>query len=146
MFLILGALRGFNRGMTLLRRGQWRYGVGLAHDPQGKILGILGMGGIGRTVMRRALAFDMKVQYHNRNRLEPHLEGNARYVSFDELLATSDVISVNLPLNVRPVPSRKPFKLLLTPFQAHTRHILSRAEFAKMKKGVVIVNTARGAV
>ncbi|KAL7269551.1 glyoxylate reductase [Rhizina undulata] len=128
MFLILGALRNFNLGMARLRKNQWKYGIPLGHDPQGKTLGILGLGGIGRTLKTRTDAFDMKVIYHNRNRLAPHLEGGARYVSFDELLAQSDVISLNLPLN------------------AHTRHIISTKEFAKMKDGVVIVNTARGAV
>lgn len=79
----------------------------------------------------KAITFGMKIQYYNRNRLSPLQEraaGNAKYVSFDELLATSDVISLNLPL---------------TP---QTRHIISDTEFAKMKDGVVIVNTARGAV
>lgn len=105
MFLILGALRGFNAGMTSLRKGEWHgpaAGAPLAHDPEGKTLGILGMGGIGRALKRRTDAFDMKVIYHNRNQLPPHLEGGARYVSFDELLAQSDVISLNLPLNVSP--------------------------------------------
>lgn len=100
MFLIIGALRGFNIGMAGLRKGEWRGGAPLAHDPQGKVLGILGMGGIGRTLKRRTDAFDMKVIYHNRTQLSPHLEGGAQYVSFDELLVQSDVISLNLPLNV----------------------------------------------
>jgi glyoxylate reductase len=79
----------------------------------------------------RAITLGMKIQYYNRKRLSPEQEkaaGNAKYVSFDELLATSDVLSLNLPLN------------------PNTRHIISHAEFAKMKDGVVIVNTARGAV
>src|SRR5271170_1943646 len=79
----------------------------------------------------RAIALGMKIQYHNRNRLSPAQEkaaGDAKYVTFDELLSTSDVLSLNLPLNPK------------------TRHIISNAEFAKMKDGVVIVNTARGAV
>jgi len=79
----------------------------------------------------RAITLGMKIQYYNRNRLSPEQEkaaGDAKYVSFDQLLATSDVLSLNLPLNPK------------------TRHIISRAEFAKMKDGVVIVNTARGAV
>lgn len=70
----------------------------------------------------------MKIIYHNRNRLSPELEGGAHYVSFDELLAQSDVLSLNLALN------------------AKTRHIISAPEFARMKDGVVIVNTARGAL
>ena len=76
----------------------------------------------------RAKAFGMKIQYHNRSRLSPELEGDAEYVSFDELLASSDVLSLNLALN------------------ASTRHIISEREFGKMKNGIVIVNTARGAL
>jgi D-3-phosphoglycerate dehydrogenase len=131
MFLILGALRGFNLGMANLRRDEWSRpaaGAPLGHDPEGKTLGILGMGGVGRTLKKRTDAFNMKVIYYNRTQLPPYLEDGAVYVSFDELLAQSDVISLNLPLN------------------AHTRHIISTREFAKMKDGVVIVNTARGAV
>ena len=57
MFLILGALRNFNLGMTTLRKGEWNKGVPLGHDPQGKVLGILGMGGIGRNLRDKAKAF-----------------------------------------------------------------------------------------
>lgn len=76
----------------------------------------------------RAKAFGMKIQYHNRSRLSPELEGGATYVSFDDLLATSDVLSLNLALN------------------ESTRHIIGAKEFQKMKEGIVIVNTARGAL
>ena len=103
MFLIIGALRNFNVGMMALRRKEWRgKDTALGHDPEGKILGILGMGGIGRNLKRKAEAFNMIVQYHNRKRLPEDQEDGAKYVSFDELLATSDVLSLNLPLNVRP--------------------------------------------
>jgi D-3-phosphoglycerate dehydrogenase len=70
----------------------------------------------------------MKIAYHNRSRLPKELEGDATYLTFDQLLAQSDVISLNLSLN------------------AKTRHIISAPEFGKMKDGVVIVNTARGAL
>ncbi|KAF3918474.1 hypothetical protein ABW21_db0203989 [Orbilia brochopaga] len=128
MFLIIGALRNFNIGISALRNLEWRGKATLGHDPQNKVLGILGMGGIGKTLKRRCEAFDMIIQYHNRRQLPLEEEDGAKYVTFDELLATSDVISLNLPLN------------------SHTRHIISTAEFEKMKDGVVIVNTARGAV
>ncbi|KAH8697559.1 glyoxylate reductase [Talaromyces proteolyticus] len=130
MFLILGALRNFNAGMHALRAGQFRGQPAprLGHDPEGKVLGILGMGGIGRNLKRKAEAFGMKVVYHNRRKLSEAMAAGAEYVGFEELLARSDVISLNLPLN------------------PHTRHIIGAAEFAKMKDGVVIVNTARGAV
>lgn len=130
MFLILGVLRGFNTSMLALREGKWRGHPPppLGHDPQEKVLGILGMGGIGRNLKRKAEAFGMKTIYHNRNPLPSELADGAPYVSFDELLAKSDVLSLNLPLN------------------KHTRHIISTREFEKMKKGIVIINTARGAV
>lgn len=76
----------------------------------------------------RARAFGAKIVYHNRTRLSPELEEDATYLTFDELLAQSDVLSLNLALNNK------------------TRHIISAPEFAKMKDGVVIVNTARGAL
>ncbi|KAK4235035.1 D-isomer specific 2-hydroxyacid dehydrogenase [Achaetomium macrosporum] len=132
MFLLLGALRNLAVGMAALRAGKWR-GVpppALGHDPEGKVLGILGMGGIGRNMAKKALAFGMKIRYHNRTQLDPSVEKEieAEYVSFDELLAESDVLSLNLPLN------------------KNTRHLISKHEFAKMKRGIVIVNTARGAI
>lgn len=64
------------------------------------MLGILGMGGIGRELKKRAEALGMKVQYHNRRKLDPDMAAGASYLSFQDLLATSDVISLNLPLNV----------------------------------------------
>lgn len=103
IFLILGALRGYNRGMISLREGHWR-GKQVptpGHDPQGKLLGILGMGGIGKNLATKARAFGMKIQYHNRTKLSEEMAGGAEYVGFDELLRTSDVLSLNLPLNVR---------------------------------------------
>jgi lactate dehydrogenase-like 2-hydroxyacid dehydrogenase len=102
MFLIIGALRNFNAGILALREGKWRGQPApvLGHDPEGKVLGVLGMGGIGRNLKRKAEAFGMRVIYHNRRKLAEELSDGAEYVSFDELLARSDVISLNLPLNV----------------------------------------------
>ncbi|PYH86112.1 glyoxylate/hydroxypyruvate reductase [Aspergillus uvarum CBS 121591] len=128
IFLMIGALRQAYIPISSLREGKFLGQTGLGRDPQGKVLGILGMGGIGREMANRARAFGMKIQYHNRSRLSPELEGDATYVSFDELLATSDVLSLNLALN------------------ASTRHIIGEKEFQKMKDGIVIVNTARGAL
>ena len=58
------------------------------------------MGGIGRNLKRKMEAFGMKVQYHNRKELGEDLSEGAKFVGFEELLRTSDVISLNLPLNV----------------------------------------------
>ncbi|KAL9599341.1 MAG: hypothetical protein Q9219_003874 [cf. Caloplaca sp. 3 TL-2023] len=88
------------------------------------------MGGIGSAFAQRAAPFDFRLQYHNRNPIV-HPSGspaNAKYVGFDELLRTSDVISVHLPLN------------------SATKGLIGREQFAMMKDGVVIVNTARGKI
>jgi glyoxylate reductase len=151
MFLILGALRRFNTSMTSLRAGIWRGYTAppLGHDPEGKTLGILGMGGIGRNLRKKAAAFDMKIVYHNRRRLSEEMAGGAKYVGFEELLRGSDVISLNLPLNVsimRFTPSPHVTPRQSNTHQKETRHKISTAELALMKPGVVIVNTARGAV
>lgn len=60
------------------------------------------MGGIGRNLAAKAKAFGMVIQYHNRTELSEELAGGAKYVGFEELLGTSDVLSLNLPLNVSP--------------------------------------------
>lgn len=112
MFLMLGALRNFPLGMHNLRQGSWRGREqdgslpDLGHDPQGKSLGIIGMGGIGRNMAKKALAFGMRILYHNRTRLGEDVErelGGAQYCDFETLLRHSDVLSLNLPLNVRPL-------------------------------------------
>ncbi|KAL6872400.1 hypothetical protein HDV57DRAFT_262186 [Trichoderma longibrachiatum] len=130
IWLLLGALRNLPIGIHALRAGKWRGNPppALGHDPQGKILGILGMGGIGRNVAAKARAFGMRIRYHNRSRLSPELEDGAEYVDFETLLRESDVLSLNLPLNPK------------------TRHSIAAPQFALMKPGIVIVNTARGAV
>jgi len=129
LFLMLGALRRITIPFQNLRKGEWRgKNFDLGHDPKNKVLGILGMGGIGQAVALRARAFGMSIQYHNRSRLPESEEQGAQYVSFDDLMKTSDVLSLNLALN----PS--------------TRHIISKAQFDLMKQGVIIINTARGPI
>ncbi|KAJ9664216.1 glyoxylate reductase [Neophaeococcomyces mojaviensis] len=130
IFLMLGALRNFNTSMVALRREEWRGkpAPSLGHDPQGKVLGILGMGGIGRNMSKKAAAFGMTTIYHNRRKLDDEKAGGADYVSFEDLLKKSDVLSLNLPLNPK------------------TRHIISTEQFKLMKSNCIIINTARGAV
>ncbi|PSS27080.1 hypothetical protein M430DRAFT_46209 [Amorphotheca resinae ATCC 22711] len=127
IFLLLGALRRIHQPYASIRSSQWRGpSFQLGYDPQNKILGILGMGGIGREVAARARAFGMTIHYHNRSRLSPDLEKGAKYVSFEELIRTSDVLSLNCSL------------------RKETVGIIGKREFEMMKQGVILINTARG--
>ncbi|KAF2715462.1 hypothetical protein K504DRAFT_457627 [Pleomassaria siparia CBS 279.74] len=126
IFLMLGALRNITQVFDSVRQGKWRGNFQLGHDPKNKVLGILGMGGIGSAVAHRAKAFGMRIQYHNRHQLPAEEEDGAKYVTFEELLKTSDVLSLNLSLN------------------SSTRHIIAKPQFDAMKDGVIIINTARG--
>ncbi|KAG0199536.1 hypothetical protein BGX28_007232 [Mortierella sp. GBA30] len=130
MFLILGCLRNYTQGQALLRAGKWREGLELGHDMAAKTIGILGMGGIGKAIAKRAHAFGMMVSYYNRNRLDIRVEAehHAQFVAYETLLRESDVIVICVPLN------------------ASTKHLIGTAQFDKMRKGVVFVNIARGAV
>ncbi|ODQ60511.1 hypothetical protein WICANDRAFT_89403 [Wickerhamomyces anomalus NRRL Y-366-8] len=135
IYLMLGAMRNFGAGHDALLGGNWPilgFGAGVKEgwNPSGKVLGIIGMGGIGQAVRDRAKPFGFqKIVYYNRSRLPPNLEQDSVYVeSIEELVTIADVISLNIPLN------------------STTHHLVSDDLITKMKDGVVIVNTSRGAV
>ncbi|WZH39140.1 2-hydroxyacid dehydrogenase UNK4.10 [Fusarium acuminatum] len=128
VWLLLGSLRQLNPSLNSLRQGNFKKGIDFGRDPEGKTLGILGMGRIGRAIKSRCEPFGIVTQYHNRSELSPAEAAGAKYVSFDKLIAESDIISINVPLN------------------ANTRHLINAEEISKMKDGVIIINTARGAI
>jgi D-3-phosphoglycerate dehydrogenase len=98
-------------------------------DTEGKTLGILGLGRIGLEVLKRAKGFPVEIIYYDLYRREDlEKEYGVEYVSFDELLRRSDIITVHLSL------------------QETTRGIINRKAFAKMKPNALIVNTSRGPV
>ncbi|KZT58291.1 hypothetical protein CALCODRAFT_255462 [Calocera cornea HHB12733] len=126
--LILDCIRWTSQLELSTRRGDWKGGAGLTNDTRDTLVGIVGMGTIGKIVRDQIQAFGSKVIYSNRRRLPESEENGAKFVSLDELLSTADLISLNCPL---------------TP---ETFHLIGETEFAKMKKGVMIVNTSRGKV
>ncbi|MBI2195135.1 MAG: D-glycerate dehydrogenase [Planctomycetes bacterium] len=131
--LLLCACRRISEAEAYVRNGQWnQINPDLFHgsDPEGKVLGILGMGRIGQALARRARAFGMRLIYHNRRRVAAAVEEalGARFVPLEELWALSDFLSVHTPL---------------TP---ETEHLIDRPQFARMKPGVYFVNTSRGKV
>ena len=112
---------------TLIRLGGWAAQPGV--PLRGKTLGVLGFGSVGRPVARIALALGMRVLAHSRSLTEEtaSAEKVAR-VDLDTLLQESDAISIHLPLT------------------ASTRGVIGAQQIARMKHGVIIINTARGAI
>ncbi|KAF2099938.1 putative 2-hydroxyacid dehydrogenase [Rhizodiscina lignyota] len=132
IFLTLAVLRDTSRFERNVRSGVWR-GAGFAPppDPSGLRMGIVGMGAIGKYVAKKAAVFNIKVSYYNRRQLPPDQEAKyaATYCStLHELLSCSDIISISCPLN------------------EETTGLIGPEEFAAMKDGAFLVNTARGAV
>jgi glyoxylate reductase len=130
--LLLGLARRVAEADAYVRAGRWKTwepGLLLGVDVYGATLGIVGLGAIGAAVARRARGFGMRVLYVSRQR-RPELEAELGVVPVDKatLLAESDFVTLHVPLN------------------AGTRHWLGRAELAAMKRGALLVNTARGPV
>jgi glyoxylate reductase len=120
--LILAVTRRLGEGERMLRRNDWS---GWAFDQLlgmqlgGRQLGVVGFGRIGKAVAARASAFGMTVAHSSRS-------GDG--IPLDRLLATSDVVSLHVPL---------------TP---ETHHLIGQAEFARMKRSAYLINTTRGPV
>ncbi len=123
--LMFACARSIPQATASLRAGKWEKKAFHGIELFGKTLGIIGAGRIGSELAKRALALGMKVLVARRS------DAEVRYgerCDMDRLLAESDFISLHIPK---------------TP---ETYHILNREAFAKMKKGVIIINCARGGV
>ena len=113
--------------------GTWRaadFASLRTYELEGKRLGIVGLGNIGKKVARRVHGFDMEVVYYDVLRLSEDQEDalGVRFALFDELLRTSDVVTLHVPLN------------------DVTRGMISTRELGLMKKSAILVNTCRGPV
>ena len=133
MALILMTTRRLSEGERVIRNQEpWAWGMFymLGSSIQNQTLGIVGMGQIGIATALRAKSFGMKIIYTRRNRLDEKIEKelSAQYVSLDELLQQSDIVSLHCP------------------YSTETHHLISDAQLSKMKKTSYLINTARGPI
>jgi phosphoglycerate dehydrogenase-like enzyme len=131
--LILAVTRRLFESTMLMKAGYWPLGAVIAggiYDLQGKTVGIIGMGKIGREVAKRLRPFGVRILYSDKQQLSTVEEASleAEYVSLGHLLAESDIVSLHAPL---------------TP---ESHGMLGRPELELMKPGTLLINTARGAL
>ena len=133
MSLILMSTRRLGEGERVIRGQQpWQWGMFymLGMGLQGRQLGIVGMGQIGIATARRAKAFGMTIAYTRRTPLEDHViqELDAKFMTMDELIESSDVLSLHCP------------------YSPATHHLIGENQLARMKSTAYLVNTARGPI
>ena len=133
MMLILAVYKKMAFHHINVTHGKWRVGdfaTTRTYELAGKKLGIVGLGTIGKKVARRAAGFDMDIQYYDIIRLNEDQEDalGVKFALFPELLQTSDVVTLHVPLNDQ------------------TRNMMGAREFAMMQKDAIFINTCRGPV
>jgi glyoxylate reductase len=132
--LLLDSMRRITEGDRIIRSGNWKVVFGphdyVGTDIEGKTVGILGIGRIGKAVAKRIRPFGMKITYHSRNRLPKSEEKKlgARYVSLDELFEKSDAVTIHIP------------------YTKDTHQIVNASLLKKMKKTSHLINTSRGKI
>ena len=131
--LILSVSRRLVEGDRMVREGRFKFWAPmlfLGHEVTGKTLGIVGLGEIGKSVAKKALAFDMRILYHNRQKINAAEEKAlmAEYVDKKTLLMKSDIVSIHVPLT------------------AGTKHMIGAEELSLMKPTSCLINTSRGPV
>ncbi len=133
MGLLIASARKICSGNNYVKAEKWKknsWPLFLGEDLSEQILGIVGMGNIGKKVATRASAFNLKILYHNRNKLNHKDETtlNASYSTLRHLLNASK------------------FVLLLCPLTEQTKHLMNKETFALMRKDAFIINLARGKI
>ncbi len=133
VMLMLAVMKRLVRNHIDVTAGKWRtaeFAATRLYEVEGKRLGIVGLGNIGKKVARRVQGFDMDVRYYDILRLTEDQEDNlgVRYALFPELLRTSDIVTLHVPLN------------------DVTRKMMSTKQFAMMKPTAILINTCRGPV
>ncbi|KAL9250862.1 Formate dehydrogenase, mitochondrial-like protein [Drosera capensis] len=130
---ILILVRNFLPGYHQVISGEWNVAAIAyrAYDLEGKTIGTVGAGRIGRLLLQRLKPFNCNLLYHDRIRMSPDLEsqtGATFEEDLDKMLPKCDIVVINTPLTEK------------------TRGMFNKEKIAKMKKGVLIVNNARGAI
>lgn len=131
MLLALAVSRRIIIQHTNVSQGRWHgNSPPQVHEVRDRVMGIIGLGTIGKKVARLAKAFGMIVYYYDIARLKEEEEDalGVRFRLLPEILRTSDILSLHTPLN------------------DSTRHMIGKQELAVMKKSAIIVNTSRGPV
>ena len=133
VMLILATLKKLHWQHNNVTAGKWRIGdfaETRLYELEGKTVGIVGLGNIGKKVARRLRGFDCKIVYYDIIRLPEHEEDalGVRYVLLDELLATADVVTLHTPLT------------------SVTQNMISERQLELMKPTAILVNTCRGPV
>ncbi|MGC9187239.1 MAG: glyoxylate reductase [Fervidicoccaceae archaeon] len=137
MALLLAVTRRIVEADSFVRNGEWeRSRTGwhplmlLGMELNGKILGVIGMGRIGREVAKRARSFGMKIVYYDLRRLPQEEEDSlgAKFLDLEELLSTSDVVTIHANLTEQ------------------TRHLINEQRLRLMKPTAYLINVARGAI
>jgi D-3-phosphoglycerate dehydrogenase len=127
--MILALARNIPQANASTKQGEWKRSKFMGVELYNKILGIIGLGRIGKEVARRALSFGMKVVAYDPFLSKEVAESlGVEIVELKELLSQSDYITIHTPLT------------------DETKHIISTKEFAAMKKGVRVINCARGGI
>ena len=123
--LAFNLFRGINKGDSALKEGKWIKKQLVGRELEGKTLGIIGLGRIGRKVAKIACALGLNVLGTDIIKIQCEY---AKFVSLEEVLRNADIISIHVPLT------------------DETRGLIGEKEFEQMKDGVVIINTSRGSI
>ncbi len=128
--LLFAVARKISQAHKSLQKGEWKRDKFIGSQVAGKILGIVGLGRVGRQVVKRAAALEMKVVAYDPF-ISPDIaiQYNVQVAkTLGELLAQSDFITIHVPLN------------------ASTRNLITKREFNLMKEGAILINAARGGI
>jgi glyoxylate reductase len=130
LYLLLSTLRQYSLAERSLRLGSWKppTTAKTSHDPTGRTLAILGLGGIGLRFAQLAHAFPMRIIYHSRHRVPGVPDWCEYFADVEDMLNQADVLSVHVPL------------------RKDTEGLVSEKWIRSLKKGSIIINTARGKV